>query len=761
KVLEGETIRLPFIWYYPKENSLNNPNSPVCLRSIIFPVFNGDGNISTIIMMHENVTEMMLSQLMIKESEQRYRLAVQHYPGAFMLLDPEGRLLFVNDYTLKLQDSELKDFIGKKLEDILPPYSLYITPLFDLALKTKEIQSNELTYSLKGSQRSIILTFIPVFDDDKNVKQVLGITQNITDRINAEEKLRESEQRYRALVENLPDLVLVHIEGRIVFVNDAAVKFINKPEHELIGTTIFDYTDENSKQLIANYAAKRLSGETIAPYEIDIVSGHNFKRRVIVKAENITFNNETASLVVLTDITERLKTEKRQALTYHITESANNAENLDNLFKIIHTAISELMPADNLYIALYDRDIDLITFPYFVDQYDEKPESRRPGKSITEYVLRKGEALLATPEVYEKLVADGEIDGLGEPSIDWLGVPLRVKDCVIGILVVQSYTEGVRYGKEELDVLSFVSHQIAMAIERKRVEDDVIRLNAELEKRVIERTVQLEDTLEELMYENEERKRTEIELYKMKDELAKSLEKERELNEMKTKFVSMVSHEYRTPLTVIMTSIELIELQFRKYSDKETSKYVVNIKNAIKTMTALLNNVLTIGRLDSDKSANEPEPINLIKTIHTLLFEQKIIDSGRHKFVFNHNVEEAELKADENILRQIFGNLITNAMKYSPLGTEISIDLVSDGEIILVDIIDSGIGIPEEDQKFLFEPFHRGNNVGAISGTGLGLSIVKKCCDTLDARITVNSQVGSGSTFTVIINTNRTYILES
>src|SRR5881296_2212659 len=138
------------------------------------------------------------------------------------------------------------------------------------------------------------------------------------------------------------------------------------------------------------------------------------------------------------------------------------------------------MPAKNFYIALYDASSDLLTFPYFVDEYDQDFPSKRPGKGLTEYVLRTGKPLLVTPEVQGELERRGEVELIGAPSIDWVGVPLKIGDRTIGVLAVQTYAPGVRYGEREKEILQFVSTQVAMAIERSHAEADLRASEARL-----------------------------------------------------------------------------------------------------------------------------------------------------------------------------------------------------------------------------------------------------------------------------------------
>jgi len=173
------------------------------------------------------------------------------------------------------------------------------------------------------------------------------------------------------------------------------------------------------------------------------------------------------------DPTERERAQQLQAATYRISEATNAAEDLPQLFRAIHGIITELMPAKNLYIALQDTTSGVLSFPYWVDEHDPPPTPHRPARGLTEYVLRTGQPLLATPEVHEDLSRRGEADLIGAPSLDWIGVPLKAHDRTIGVLVAQTYTQGIRFGEREKDILQFVSTQVAMAIERKRAEEAV------------------------------------------------------------------------------------------------------------------------------------------------------------------------------------------------------------------------------------------------------------------------------------------------
>ncbi len=172
---------------------------------------------------------------------------------------------------------------------------------------------------------------------------------------------------------------------------------------------------------------------------------------------------------------------------YQIAQAANTTDNLQGLFYSIHQILGTLMPAQNFFIALYDPSTEMVSYPYFVDERDEAPgtEPEKLGHGMTAYVLRSGQPILASPEIFSRLVESGDVEVVGADSIDWLGVPLMVKNKIIGVLAVQTYTQGIRFTQEELDILVFVSNQVAMAIERKsseqRLRDSEARYRAIVE----------------------------------------------------------------------------------------------------------------------------------------------------------------------------------------------------------------------------------------------------------------------------------------
>lgn len=185
-----------------------------------------------------------------------------------------------------------------------------------------------------------------------------------------------------------------------------------------------------------------------------------------------------ALYAIYRDITERKRSEALRSALYRIAEETSSAEDLPQFYRAIHNIVGELMYARNFYIALYDSATQYLSFPYWIDEVDPVPAPRKLARGLTEYVLRTGEPLLASPEKFLELVRRNEADEIGAPSVDWLGVPLKVGNCTIGAVVVQSYTENIRFGEKDKEILTFVSQQLASAIEHKRHEEALRRSEA-------------------------------------------------------------------------------------------------------------------------------------------------------------------------------------------------------------------------------------------------------------------------------------------
>ena len=236
---------------------------------------------------------------------------------------------------------------------------------------------------------------------------------------------------------------------------------------------------------------------------------------------------------------------------------------------------------------------------------------------------------------------------------------------------------------------------------------------------------------------------------RMEQELRAALAKEIELNELKTRFVGMISHDVRTPLAVISSSTEILRSYYERLDEMVRTRHFDQISAQVDRMVALLNDVLTISRADSGTILFQPEDLDLDAYCQTLVEEFQSNASIPANLTFASSGEPLIVHADEKLLYQALTNLLNNAIKYSPEGGPIRLELASDAEHAILRVTDSGIGIPEEDLPHLFETFHRGSNVGEIQGTGLGMAIVKRSIEAHGGTMTCESQINVGTTFSI------------
>lgn len=230
-----------------------------------------------------------------------------------------------------------------------------------------------------------------------------------------------------------------------------------------------------------------------------------------------------------------------------------------------------------------------------------------------------------------------------------------------------------------------------------------------------------------------------------------ALQKERQLNELKSRFVSMASHEFRTPLSTVLSSVSLIEKYIEKEQLEKTEKHINRVKDAVSGLTEILNDFLSVEKLESNKSVVEKVDFdyqefarNIVEEMNTLCKEGQFID-------LEFNSEEWNIYSDSKILKNILYNLLSNAIKYSGESQKIDFTNSISNDVMTIEVHDRGIGIPEEEQSEMFGRFFRAKNVTNIKGTGLGLNIVKKYVDMLGGEITFESKLNKGTIFTITL----------
>lgn len=252
-----------------------------------------------------------------------------------------------------------------------------------------------------------------------------------------------------------------------------------------------------------------------------------------------------------------------------------------------------------------------------------------------------------------------------------------------------------------------------------------------------------------LTLEAANRAQAEADLRQAEAEVRKALAREQELNELKSRFVSMTSHEFRTPLTAILSSTELLETYGERLSPEKRAELHGMIKTAVRNMTGMLEEVLFIGKADTGHLQFNPQPTDLDGFCEVLLKEVRAGIGKEHRVAHTATGQPAPILLDTHLLRQIVLNLLSNGIKFSPKGSTVSLACRRDAAHLAIEVADQGVGIPPEDRPNLFHTFHRARNVNNVQGTGLGLAIVKKCVDLHGGEISYDSELGKGTRFLV------------
>lgn len=282
-----------------------------------------------------------------------------------------------------------------------------------------------------------------------------------------------------------------------------------------------------------------------------------------------------------------------------------------------------------------------------------------------------------------------------------------------------------------------LERSIRYSIAQAQILKQLNELNEDLEKRVEKRT-------SELVLANKK-------LEESKEEISRAYEKERELGELKSRFVSMASHEFRTPLSTILSSISLIEKYNDPSQNEKRLKHVERIKSTVKNLTEILNDLLSLGKLEEGKIQAASSSFNLKEFAEEMTEEMQAVAKEGQVIKHTHSGETSEVYLDKHLLRNIFMNLLNNAIKYSDEGKEIIFSTQVDKNGTTIKVTDKGIGIPDADKPHMFDRFFRAHNATNIAGTGLGLNIVKKYIELMGGTISFISELEKGTTFTVTL----------
>ncbi len=434
--------------------------------------------INATLVMVRDVTERRRAEMALQEAEDRYRRLVDSsVVGIYITQD--GRLQFCNRTFARIFGYEDPEALaGRPIMDLVAPESRDLVGVQTRLRETGQIET--VNYEFRALRSDGTPFEVEVFGsrfEFRGRPAIQGSLIDISERKRAARELAETNTRLQALLQAIPDLVFFKdVQGRHLAINKAYEDMVGLGPDRILGRTDADLFPA---ELIEQYReSDRKVLEDLKPFRFEEVlrtPAGAADYYETVKAPILDGRGRAVGFVgVSRDITEKKQADKIKASILRIAQAAISSESLETFYRSIHTTIAELMPARNFYIAVFDEDSGLLAFPYFVDEFDQQPQPKPLGRGLTEYVFRTGRPLLVTPEVFAEMEGRGEVESIGSPSIDWVGVPLTIASRTFGVLVLQSYTEGVRYSESDRDILKFVSGQVAMAIQRRRAAQELV-----------------------------------------------------------------------------------------------------------------------------------------------------------------------------------------------------------------------------------------------------------------------------------------------
>ena len=749
-----------------------------------------------------DLTERRQSEEALRRSEERYRLLVDHASEG-ILISQEGILRFINPRIAELAGRSEEELAGKPLLDFIHADDRSVlVERYKRRQRGETVPAHEVFRLMRPDGEIVWIEFSGVDVDWEGRPAVLSFLIDITERKRVEDELRRSEANYRSVIESSPVGVAILHHNRMMLVNQSLVRMLEGSEAELLAQANFlDLVCEEDREMMRGHADRIAQepegGKALVAFRVGTLRG----RRIWVEGNTVQveWQGRPATLSFIHDVTERRRLEEDLKQTLAERETI-----LDRSI----VGIAFLDPKGRLrwanssmgstFCVPMDRIVGQSLEPYYASReayltvgaavssavlsgkgYETELRMRRAdgslfwahlsGKAVNPNDLAQG-TVWAVLDIDQRKRLEEELQRTSSER------EAILQSTLVGITfavnrrhqwVNRRFCEMLGYEPEDLvgqlsrihflneeSWLHFGEEAYPLLAQGKpyHVEIQMCRKDGRIIwTEIFGSAIDPSDLGKGTIW-------TYLDITSRKQaeqDIRTALEQQKELNQLKSRFVSMTSHEFRTPLAAILSSAELLKYYGDRLPADEKADLVDSIGQSVRRMTNMLDDILVIGRADADRLAFTPSPIALRAFCSGLVEEAVRANQaeGGHpgRVEFTMAGEDIEAMLDEKLMRRILGNLLSNALKYSPDGRPVTFSVERDESHLRFTVEDRGIGIPPEDLPRLFESFHRAHNVGNISGTGLGLTIVKKAVDLHGGRIEVDSAPGAGSRFTVIL----------
>lgn len=761
-----------------------------------------------VIVIARDIYERKFNERVLEESEERYHSLFTNMEHGTLIIDQDGFIRDANPAALKILNSEYSKLVGKSLFDtkwrIIDEDLNELDPEnnpFTIALSSKQIITNQVIGICDPTLKRftwVNSNFIPVFRENFiGISRIFLTFSDITLQKETQEMLKSAQFMLKTVINSIPHSVFWKSTNSIFLgCNKKFAEFAGYSEpEEIIGKNDYDMVwkdqaelyREDDKNVMQSGRSKLNYIEPLLDNNGNLLQIETSKMPLVDKSGEIY-----GILGIFTDVTEKMKIEKQlQILSLAIEQSP----------------LSIIITDQNGTIEYANRHFSMITGYSTEEVYKQRPNILKSGKTSDETYSQLWKTI-NSGEVW-----NGELINKkkkGDLYWEYASIsPVKNNDGIVTHFVAikeditekRKSTEALLKSEErfrqiaensdewiwEFDVkglytysnpavnkiLGFRREEI---INNKYFYDFVVKGKKSEAANKTFQIIKNAANIEEMIYEIIDSQGNELVLlrkgmpffnennkligYRGVDinlteqrraikEFQNALEQEKQLNELKSRFVSTTSHEFKTPLTTILSSTEFIELLTENDENPKLFEHLHRIKKSVNRMKDLMDDVLLINKFETGKLLLTPQKVNLKTLIVDILNENKALFNTNHKLIKRINLERDQFILDKKTVNLILNNLLSNAVKYSPEGGEIILELTNINNKLLISVTDNGIGIEEKDTPHLFESFHRGNNVGNIPGTGLGLSIVKRSVEMHHGNISFKSIPGSGTSFIV------------
>ncbi|MES2950050.1 MAG: PAS domain S-box protein [Pseudomonadota bacterium] len=717
---------------------------------------------------------------------------------AVVAMDTEGMVTDWNPAAEKMLGYSRDEAVGAKLSTLIIPEAHRAAHEAGLkrflATRKATILNQLIEVEAQHRDGSLIAVELAVWSFPSGQSLGFGaFIRDISDRRAAQEAIKLSEDFNRVVVEHLGEGMGINQNGVVVYVNRMALEILRRPIDMVVGHSVLSWVHPDDHAYITELRRKRQHGEAVPDrYEMRCLHLDGSVRWLEAHASIVPWKGHAATMTFFSDITER----KTMIDTLHRSEERYRLviENVGEGMIVLQGEHIVFANARAAEIARISHE-EFLAFGFLHRVHPDDHaivQERRRRRLAGEDVINHYQIRLLPP--------DGEILWLeiGVTIVPWEGQPATLtfysditdrklleqelqhtssereailNSALVGIVfsrgrdhewVNEKFAEMVGYSREELIgqssrlVHANVSEwdqigdstRAALTTEGTYIAERQLRRKngelfwAHLAGRCV-RPLDPDSGVIWTLLDITERKQAE-------QEIRDALERQKELNELRSRFVAMTSHEFRTPLATILSSAELLKYYGDRLPPEEKVEVLQSIESSVHRMTRMLDRVLLIGKVEAQMLEFKPEHIDLVPLCLAL------VDEARTQLPDSPCTVRTEFEDgiglglyDEKLLGHIFGNLLSNAIKYSPQGGEVGFKIYRQDEDMVFEVTDQGIGIPGDEIAHLFESFHRSSNVGNIQGTGLGLAIVKNSVDLHGGRIEVRSEQGKGTCFTV------------